>query len=66
MFALVRKNILKNACDIVNISDGCGQRIFKYYANKALQEKESESLRLLLGIDDIASKKGHNYALVLH
>lgn len=40
-------------------------KVYNHYANAVLEAKEPEPLRLL-GIDDIARKKGHNYNTVIY
>lgn len=64
-FMLAHKNTVKNASDILGISEHTCQRIYNYYANTVLKAKDPEPLRLL-GIDDIARKKGHNYNTVVY
>jgi len=65
VFLLTHKNTVKNSSEIVNISEGKCQRIYNHYAQSVLEAREPESLRLL-GIDDIARKKGHNYNTVIY
>lgn len=65
IFTLAHKNTIKNACNIVDVSEGTGQRIYNHYAKEKLEASPSEPLRLL-GIDDIASKKGHNYDTIIY
>lgn len=62
---LTHKNTVKNASEIVDISEGKCQRIYNHYAQAILEAREPESLRLL-GIDDIARKKGHNCSTVIY
>lgn len=65
IFTLAHKNTIQNAANIVGISHGACQRIYNFYARKNLESKEPESLELL-GIDDIAQRKGHNYDTVIY
>ncbi|MCR4436866.1 MAG: ISL3 family transposase [Clostridiales bacterium] len=65
VFILTHKNTIKNASEIAGISEGKCQGIYNHYAQFVLEAREPESLRLL-GIDDIARKKGHNYNTVVY
>ena len=65
IFLLTHKNTVQNVCDIVNISEGACQRIYVHYANTILDNLEPEPLRIL-GIDEIATKKGHNYDTIIY
>jgi len=65
VFMLSHKNTIKNASEIADISEGRCQRIYNHRAGLLLKAREPESLRLL-GIDDIARKKGHNYNTVIY
>ncbi|SNT22897.1 Transposase [Anaerovirgula multivorans] len=65
IFKLAYKNTIKNVSDITNAGEGTCQRIYNHYAKKALNSCVPEPLRLL-GIDDIASKKGHNYDTIIY
>ena len=65
IFMLSHKNTIKNASEIIDISEGKCQSIYNHYASSLLEVREPESLRLL-GIDDIARKKGHNYNTVVY
>ncbi|HZJ99814.1 MAG TPA: ISL3 family transposase, partial [Tissierellaceae bacterium] len=65
VFMLSHKNTVKNVSEIVDISEGKCQRIYNYHASVLLNAREPEPLRLL-GIDDIARKKGHNYNTVIY
>lgn len=65
IFTMTHKNTIKNVCNIVNISEAAGQRIYNHYAKEKLKATSAEPLRLL-GIDDIASKKGHNYDTIIY
>jgi transposase len=51
--------------DLTGISEGTCQRIYNFYAGSILESKDPEPLHLL-GIDDIARRKGHNYNTVLY
>lgn len=62
---LTHKNTVKNASEIVDIGEGTCQRIYNHYAQAILKARKPETLRLL-GIDDIARKKGHNYNTVIY
>nr|WP_176431567.1 transposase [Anaerovirgula multivorans] len=62
VFKLGHKNTIKNASDV---GEGTCQRIYNHYAKKAINSYTPEPLRLL-GIDDIASKKGHNYDTIIY
>jgi len=62
---LSHKNTIKNASEIADISECKCQRIYNHHADSLLEAREPESLRLL-GIDDIARKKGHNYNTVVY
>jgi transposase len=62
---LTHKNTVKNACELAGIGEGRCQRIYNHYAQYVLENREPETLRLL-GIDDIARKKGHNYNTVIY
>lgn len=65
IFKLAHKNTIKNVSDIIDTSEGTCQRIYNHYAKADLNSCVPESLRLL-GIDDIASKKGHNYDTIIY
>ena len=65
VFMLSHKNTIKNASEITDISEGKCQRIYNHCASALLEAREPEPLRLL-GIDDIARKKGHNYNTVIY
>lgn len=65
IFMLTHKNTVKNVSEIAGISEGRCQRIYNHYAQYVLQRKQPESLGLL-GIDDIARKKGHNYNTLVY
>lgn len=65
VFMLSHKNTIKNVSELVDISEGKCQRIYNYYASSILAAREPEHLRLL-GIDDIARKKGHSYNTVIY
>lgn len=65
IFTLAHKNTIKNVSKIACLSEGVCQRIFNHYAKEHLANCKPEPLRLL-GIDDIASKKGHNYDTVIY
>ena len=65
VFMLSHKNTVKNVSEIVDISEGKCQRIYNYHASVLLKTREPEPLKLL-GIDDIARKKGHNYNTVIY
>ncbi|ABR47720.1 transposase, IS204/IS1001/IS1096/IS1165 family protein [Alkaliphilus metalliredigens QYMF] len=62
---LAHKNTIKNASDIADVGEGTCQRIYNHYAKEALVNCTPEPLRLL-GIDDIASRKGHHYDTVIY
>lgn len=64
-FTLMHKNTIKNVADILDRSEHTCQRIYNHYANKILDNAPQEPLRLL-GIDDIARRKGHNYNTVIY
>ncbi|SKA76606.1 Transposase [Caloramator quimbayensis] len=65
IFSLMLKSTVKNAHEITGISEATCQSIYNFYANSILENRNPESLRLL-GIDDIATKKGHNYDTVIY
>lgn len=65
IFTLAHKNTIKNAANIVGISHGACQRIYNFYAKNKLKSLDPESLTML-GIDDIAKSKGHNYNTVIY
>lgn len=60
VFSLAHKNTIKNASSLTGISENTCQRIYNHYAKKHLRTCNQEPLRLL-GIDDIANRKGRNY-----
>jgi len=62
---LSHKNTIKNASEIADISECKCQGIYNQYASSVLESREPEPLRLL-GINDIARKKGHNYNTVIY
>ncbi|SHK25935.1 ISL3 family transposase [Paramaledivibacter caminithermalis] len=65
IFTLAHKNTIKNVSEIIGNSEGTCQRIYNHYAKEYLASCKPEPLRLL-GIDDIVSKKGHNYDTVIY
>jgi transposase len=65
IFTLAHKNTIQNVADIIGISHGTCQRIYNFYAKDKLELLEPEPLTLL-GIDDIAKRKGHNYNTVIY
>lgn len=65
IFTLIHKGTVKNAYEITGVSEGTCQSIYNFYANSILDNKTPETLRLL-GIDDIATKKGHNYDTIIY
>jgi transposase len=65
VFELTHKNTIKNVSNIEGISESTCQRIYNYYAKKHLEAVAPEPLRFL-GIDDIATRKGHNYDTVIY
>ncbi|HHV45640.1 MAG TPA: ISL3 family transposase [Tissierellia bacterium] len=65
IFMLTHKNTVKNAAELAGISEGKCQSIYNHYAESILEHRKPEPLRLL-GIDDIARKKGHNYNTVVY
>lgn len=65
VFKLAHKNTIKNVSNIEDISEGTCQRIYNYYAKKYLESVEPKPLKLL-GIDDIATRKGHNYDTIIY
>ncbi|MHB1392700.1 MAG: ISL3 family transposase [Clostridia bacterium] len=64
-FTLMHKNTIKNVADILDHSEHTCQRIYNHYANMMLDNASPEPLKLL-GIDDIARRKGHNYNTVIY
>jgi len=65
IFTLAHKNTIKNVSDITGASEGTCQRIYNHYAKEYLEACNPEPLRLL-GIDDIANRKGHNYDTIIY
>lgn len=65
IFALIHKGTVKNASEITGVSAGTCQSIYNFYATNILENKVPEPLRLL-SIDDIATKKGHDYDTVIY
>lgn len=65
IFMLTHKNTIKNAAEFAGIGEGKCQGIYNHYAESILERREPEPLRLL-GIDDVARKKGHNYNTVVY
>jgi transposase len=64
-FMLTHKNTVKNAAEFVGIGKGKCQGIYNHYAESILEHRKPEPIRLL-GIDDIARRKGHNYNTVVY
>nr|WP_278335832.1 ISL3 family transposase [Petroclostridium xylanilyticum] len=56
---------MKNVSNIVGASEGACQRIYSHYAKESLAACKPGPLRLL-GIDDIATRKGHNYDTIIY
>ncbi|MCK8825512.1 ISL3 family transposase [Fuchsiella alkaliacetigena] len=65
IFNLAHKNTIQNIAELIGISHNACQRIYNYYAKQKLATKKPKKLELL-GIDDIAVKKGHNYNTVIY
>ena len=65
IFTLAHRNTIKNVSDITGASEDTCQRIYNHYAKEHLNACNPEPLRLL-GIDDIANRKGHNYDTIIY
>jgi len=60
IYNLCKQNVIKNVCSLEGISYGKCQRIFNHYAQEEIYSRPSNKVRLI-GIDDLARKKDHNY-----
>ena len=65
VFELCSKNTIENVAELLGLSHNNVQRIFNYYAQSKINEKEKAPL-FFLGIDDIAKSKGQNYYTVIY
>lgn len=65
IFSLMHKNTVKNISQLTGISEATCQKIYNFYASNILENRIPEPLKLL-GLDDIATKKGHNYDTVIY
>ena len=60
IYNLCKQNTIENVCSLEGISHGKCQKIFNHYANEEINSRPPNRVRLI-GIDDLARKKGHNY-----